>query len=138
MLIATSRVVDDVGAAHWSANVSLQEMVEVWISEQHGNLFGDVGPDLRLAVCDFLDDLLPPVDQKQNVLGIAAGDEIALAASAVCLQLGRDKQLRLGMPLATAVLESRPQSRDSGQARIDPAHHNCVFQAIVSTDFTAS
>ncbi|MER9578655.1 hypothetical protein NKI78_23935 [Mesorhizobium sp. M0400] len=94
-------VVNDVGKARWSANVSLQEMVEAWIVEQRRNLFNDVDPDLRLAACD----LLPPVDQKENILGIAAGDEIAFAASALCLQFSRDKQLQREAPDLERLLE---------------------------------
>ena len=56
-------IVNDVGAACRTANISFKEMIEVQIVQHRRDLRGNVGPDVGLGRGDLFDEFFPSIDE---------------------------------------------------------------------------
>jgi hypothetical protein len=99
--------VNDINAAHWPTNVAREKMLEVGIAKERTDLRSNVVSDLWLYLGDVLEEFLSPVDKRENILRVPAGDQIVVAAPAIGLQLGRNEEGRCEAPDHEPLLQLR-------------------------------
>ncbi len=56
-------IINDVGAACRTADISFKEMIEVRIVQHRRDLRGNVGPDVGLGRGDLFDEFFPSIDE---------------------------------------------------------------------------
>jgi hypothetical protein len=69
-----------------------QRLDEVGMRQQVADLSGDKGADVVRSTRHFLDKLRSPIDDRDDVLEVVTGDDVAGSPSMECLKLRGDEQ----------------------------------------------
>ncbi len=87
-------VADDFYTTGGPADIAIEEIVKVSLIEQCAKLFGDEISNVVVSRRDLGKELLPAVDNKEDVFSVTAHDQVAVSPSGVGFELRRKKHWR--------------------------------------------